>query len=476
MRRVETDYLVVGAGMAGMGFVDELLEVSDADVLMIDRRHAPGGHWNDAYPFVRLHQPSGWYGVGSAVLGEDRIATDGPEAGHYTRVSGVEIQAYFAERMRDRFLPSGRVRFLPKTDYLGGTPDERGGVHRIRSLFGGEETEVVVRKRLVDATWTSSRVPQTFPPPFEVADGVRVVTPTELTRLGFGGEDTGDGPVDGVTIVGTGKTAFDTGVWLLEQGCPPESITWIRTRDAWLNNVHFMQPGKLSDLTVEGTVAFLEALAAHDTLDEVLAEVERREVILRIDPDVEPTIFRGPTISTYEVDQLRRIDDVVRLGRVLRIEPDRIVLERGEVPTTPGQVHVHCAAPGLPERPPVPIFADGRITVQYLTRASMPLSSGAIARTEALDLTDEERNALCPANFMDQTPLGYLQMLLRGLATEGTWRGHPGLKDWFATTRVNATRSRPDEDRDPARQALYGRLLEAIEPAYATLERLTPAP
>ncbi|WP_168929548.1 hypothetical protein, partial [Nocardioides sp. GY 10113] len=421
--------------------------------------------WIDSYPFVRLHQPSGWYGVGSTVLGDDRIATDGPEAGHYTRVSGVEIQAYFEALMRDRFLPSGQVRFQPKTEYLGEATDQPGE-HRVRSLFGGEETNVVVRERLVDATWTASRVPQTYPPPFAVADGVRVVTPTELTRLGA---------VDRVVVVGTGKTAFDTGVWLLEQGCPPASITWIRTRDAWLNNVHFMQPGTLADLTVEGTVGFLEALATRDTLDEVLAEVERREVILRIDPDVWPTVFRGPTISTYEVDQLRRITDVVRRGRVLRIEPDRIVLEHGEVPTTPDTVHVHCAAPGLPERPPVPVFADGRITVQYLTRASMPLSSAAIARTEALDLDDEERNRLCPTNFMDQTPLGYLQMLLRGLATEVTWRGHPDLKDWFTTTRVNATRSRPGEDRDPARQALYGRLLEAIGPAYATLERLSLA-
>ena len=40
----------------------------------LDRRHGPGGHWNDAYPFVRLHQPSAFYGVPSRNLGEDRIA------------------------------------------------------------------------------------------------------------------------------------------------------------------------------------------------------------------------------------------------------------------------------------------------------------------------------------------------------------------------------------------------------------------
>ena len=55
---LETDYLVVGSGAAGMAFADSLISESDARIVMVDRRSAPGGHWNDAYPFVRLHQPS----------------------------------------------------------------------------------------------------------------------------------------------------------------------------------------------------------------------------------------------------------------------------------------------------------------------------------------------------------------------------------------------------------------------------------
>jgi DNA polymerase IIIc chi subunit len=74
---IETDYLVVGAGAAGMAFTDALIADSDAEVVMIDRRHAPGGHWNDAYPFVRLHQPAAYYGVNSRVLGNDTIDESG---------------------------------------------------------------------------------------------------------------------------------------------------------------------------------------------------------------------------------------------------------------------------------------------------------------------------------------------------------------------------------------------------------------
>ena len=60
-RTLETDYLVVGCGAAGMAFAGALIAASDAEVVMVDRRHAPGGHWNDAYPFVRLQNlPRDW--------------------------------------------------------------------------------------------------------------------------------------------------------------------------------------------------------------------------------------------------------------------------------------------------------------------------------------------------------------------------------------------------------------------------------
>src|SRR5215471_4595331 len=103
-RKLDTDYLVVGAGAVGMAFVDALLANSDTDIVMVERRHRPGGHWLDSYPFVQLHQPSRFYGVDSTSLGLDRTEPDGPEAGFYERASGTEICGYFDEVMRHRFL------------------------------------------------------------------------------------------------------------------------------------------------------------------------------------------------------------------------------------------------------------------------------------------------------------------------------------------------------------------------------------
>ncbi len=278
-----------------------------------------------------------------------------------------------------------------------------------------------------------------------------------------------------LTIVGTGKTAFDTCVWLLEQGCPAEQITWVRTQEAWLNNRHYLQPGTQSIQTIEGTVHWLEAVAAAASVDEVYERLERHQVVFRIDTDVWPTVFRGPTMSTAELEQLRRIRNVVRLGRVLEAHPDRMVLEQGELPVAPGTVYVHCAAPGLSLNPATPVFTPGRITVQYLSRSSMSLSSAAIARVEALDLPLEEKNRLCPPIPAPQTTLSYVQMLLTGLATENTWRSHPDLGRWLESTRVNVTRSVPGQDIGPDRAALYGRLFEAIGPAYANLAELSAA-
>ena len=455
---LETDYLVVGAGAAGMAFTDGLLDSTGADIVMVDRRAAPGGHWLEAYPFVRLHQPSGWYGVGSVGLGDDRIQPTGPEAGWYERASGSEITDYFARVMRERLLASGRVRFLGSAEHLGDG--------RIRSLKDGREYEVRTRRAIVNATYTRSSTPESSPAPFEVSEGVRLVTPGGLAALGDVGRS--------IVVIGAGKTAADTCSWLLDQGCTPDLITWIRSRDMWFNNRAFLQPGQLSGGIVEGTVHWLEALAAGGTVDEVIARVEGQGVIKRIDADVWPTVFRGPTISDTEIEQLRSIRHVVRLGHVRAIDADRITLDQGTIPTSLEHVHVHCAASGLSYHPTVPIFAPGRITLQFLTRSNIPLSSAAIARVEGLDITIEEKNALCPPFPIYQTALGSLQMLLGGLRTEAHWRNHPDLGPWLGKHSLNVTRDAATALGDAAGH-WYGRLAAALHPAYDNLARLSNA-
>src|SRR5438270_5967994 len=101
MSTIETDYLVVGAGASAMAFVDTLLAESPAArVLMVDRRGHVGGHWNDAYSFVRLHQPAAWYGVPSRELAAWTREPRGPNQGMYSLASAPEVLAHFEATMR----------------------------------------------------------------------------------------------------------------------------------------------------------------------------------------------------------------------------------------------------------------------------------------------------------------------------------------------------------------------------------------
>ena len=454
---METDYLVIGAGALGMGFVDTLIEHSDAEVILVDRRHGPGGHWLDSYPFVRLHQPSMNYGVNSTPLGQDRVELEGRDAGFYERASGTEICGYYDEIMRNRFLASGQVRFFPMCDFLGD--------RRFRSRLTGVETEVTVRQSVVDATYMASRVPATDSPPFQVANGVRCVPIGELTRVMT--------PPDGYVIIGAGKTAMDGVCWLLDNGTPPDDIRWIRPREPWMLNRAFFQPGEGLLKTFAGVVLDLEAVAECESIEQVVDRLEEHGVILRIDLSTQPSMIKGATVSLGELDQLRRINRVVRFGHVTRIDSERITLEAGSVSTSPGHLHVHCASAGLSDNPPQTIFTNDTILLQPITRVSLSLSAGLIGFVEASGRSTTEKNRLCPPNMWFDTPFDWMRHLLTGMRTELEWREAPDVLAWVESSRLNLIKGL-DQSPDKASVAnLQNRFLTALFPALERFKALT---
>jgi hypothetical protein len=453
---LETDYLVIGAGAVAMAFVDALIDGPEVDVIMVDRRPAPGGHWLDAYPFVRLHQPSANYGVNSTPLGHDRIDHDGPNRGFHELAGQHEICSYFDRVMRDRLLASGRVRYFPMTEYLGN--------RRFRSELSGQESEVVVRRRVVDATLLASRVPAIEPPPFDVAEGVRCVPVGELVHVAE--------PPAGFVIVGAGKTAMDACTWLLEQGTPPDAITWIRPRDGWfLNRAHF-QPGDGAIATLEGTVLELEAVVSSDSVEEAYAQLETAGVMLRVDPSVQPTMSRGATLPVAELQGLHRIENVIRMGHVRRIEPDQIVLDQGAIPTTPSHLHVHCASPGLPRVVPRPIFTDETITLQCITRMHPTFSAALTGFVETTDRSPEQKNRLLPPNPYSDTPFDFLRAVITGLGTEAGWGDAPDVQAWINDSRLNVVKELASSTDGAKLRDLQSRFLTALFPALDKLHEL----
>ena len=88
---LKADYLVIGAGAMGMAFADSIIHNTQSSLIIIDKNNGPGGHWNVAYPYVRLHQPSAFYGVNSKELGSNRIDSTGYNKGLFELASKHQI-------------------------------------------------------------------------------------------------------------------------------------------------------------------------------------------------------------------------------------------------------------------------------------------------------------------------------------------------------------------------------------------------
>jgi hypothetical protein len=460
---LEADYVIVGAGAVGMAMADTLAAETSARIVLVDRRARPGGHWNDAYPFVRLHGPSAIYGVNSMPLGNGQIDETGLNAGLNELASGAEICAYYERVMHEHLLATGRVTWLPLHDVDG----EGVAV----SLVNGQRQRLVARRRWVDATQADTQVPATHAPRFAVAEGVTCLTPTELTQW--------TQPAAGHVIVGGGKTAMDTALWLLAQGVDPDTITWIRPRETWLLNRANVQPtAAFAHQTLAAIVAELEAARDATSLPDLFSRLEAARLLQRIDPTVQPTMYRCAIVSEAELAHLRRIRNVVRLGHVQAIERGRIVLEHGEIATSTRHVHVHCSAGGLPRGPLQPVFQGQRIVPQYLRRCSPTFSAAFIAHLEATVDDDSEKNALSTPVPVPAVPADWLRMHLLTAQNQLRWSQRPELQGWFRGSRLESYTGlfeRMHAAADPAWGALQSRLRDARGPGYARMAALLQA-
>lgn len=454
------DYVVVGAGAVGMAMADTLVAETGSDVIVVDRRARPGGHWNDAYPFVRLHGPSVTYGVNSLALGSERIDAVGLNRGQHELAGGSEICSYFDRVLRERLLPSGRVRWLALHDV-----DPHGIAV---SLVNGRRRRLVARRRWIDATQADTQVPATHAPQFAVADGVNCLTPSELAQWRR--------PAAGHVIIGGGKTAMDTALWLLEHGVDPATITWIRPRESWLLNRANVQPTvQFARQTLAALAAEFEAARDAASAADLFARLEAGRLLQRIDPSVTPTMYRCAIVSEAELAQLRRITKVVRLGRVQAIEIDRIVLERGTIATSPQQLFIHCSAAGLPRGGAQAVFRGHRIVPQYVRRCSPTFSAAFIAHLEATLDDEDEKNALCQPVPVPERPLDWIRMHLLTAQNQLRWSRRPELQDWLRRSRLEAYSGLFDwvqRQSDPDLSAQLARLHQARGPGLERMAEL----
>eukprot|EP01065_Artemidia_motanka_P026196 TRINITY_DN3110_c4_g1_i1.p1 TRINITY_DN3110_c4_g1~~TRINITY_DN3110_c4_g1_i1.p1 ORF type:complete len:478 (+),score=165.55 TRINITY_DN3110_c4_g1_i1:102-1436(+) len=360
----------------GLAFCDAVItETQDRTIILVDNRGHPGGHWNDAYPYVRLHQPSAYYGVMSRKL---ETSSQPLPNGLHELASQSDILAYF-QRSLERMVASGRLKYYPMHT-VGG--DQRSLVSLLSG--GGKPVPVRVRRSFVDGTFMNVVVPSMRPPPFPVAAGVRMVPLNLLPKV--------QTPPERYVVVGSGKTGMDAVMWLLNNGVPAEQIGWVMPRDAWYLNRAIIQPGKLLANWVN---SMLDSLVGDPTPAEVLLRMEQKGSLLRLDTAREPTMWHCATVTEQEVRQLRSVRNVYRQGHVKEILSDRMVMVSGEeLLTGENTLYVDCTANALSRRPAVPVFTEGRITLQSLSQCQQVFSAAMIGHLESTLASNKEKNRL----------------------------------------------------------------------------------
>jgi hypothetical protein len=221
----------------------------------------------------------------------------------------------------------------------------------------------------------------------------------------------------------------------------------------------------------------VEAVATAVTVDDVFASLEERGELRRIDPAITPEAYHCAILSDREIEQLRRIDDVVRLGRVTSIEPDTIHLDGGTVPTGPSTLHVDCSAAGIPTHPSVPIFDGDRITLQWVRTCQPAFSAAFIGFVESNFTDEDEKNRICTPIEPPIVSLDWLRVLRVELSNRTCWSAYPELGEWMVATRLDpvarSIRTRLGVDQEATEH--LGRYLANLEAAQAKLDQLLAA-
>jgi len=377
---LETDYLVIGAGASGMTFVDEVMRHdSTVNFVIVDKLSSPGGHWNNAYPFVTLHQGSYYYGVNSEVMERDPTVID--------LSSKNEMLAYYEKVMR-KFIDTGRVQFLPQSLYVGKMEDSEVDKHEVKSVILSHVTHhVTVRKKLVNACDLQIQVPSTHVPSYKIDDDMKenCVPINNLAFLKSSYEE--------FVVIGNGKTGIDAVLYLLQQGVPPSKIKWVVSRELWWFDRAWFGPSTAQDFIIE----IGNALAEEEDTVAIFTRLQKRGILMTMtnpdDADFElPKLFRCATITKAERDVVQGIKEFVRLGHVTRISKDKIEFgDRGTIPTSQNTLHVDCTANGLPRQDKKQIFFDEKtIVLQPTILCNVTWSTAIIAMVEVLEGSNED--------------------------------------------------------------------------------------
>lgn len=262
------DYVVVGAGYAGLNVLAAVKRLKpSAQVLCIDRHEKPGGCWNDFYDYVALHQPHTLFGVNGQPWHFKDPNILAPRA---------DILHHFKSFVDTGLSPS--FEFKGQTDYLGcrRLGDASGLLEvTIKPLEG--ENVVLQTKHVIDA--------RAFNYPGQHMQSSASSSPeVQLADLPKYHSERPDNVSDRLyVIVGGGKTGVDTALWLADHRKPSDEVLMITGRSKYFfcrEHILPKKPNQSLSTPVLGGI-FLQMAKEYDGSNETeLLEKLREEGVL----------------------------------------------------------------------------------------------------------------------------------------------------------------------------------------------------
>ena len=219
------------------------------------------------------------------------------------------------------------------------------------------------------------------------------------------------------------------------------TVAIVRTNLMRPARVHRSESLPITSRMVAARVALRSSMA--ERLQRVSRAVDRVIAggqFFPMDEGVRPTMFKYATVNEIELDQIRSIRSVIRLGHVRRIDEGKVVLDHGSVPMSQKALYVHCASAGLKLTPGVPIFGANTITLQPIRAGQSPFAAAITGYVEATREDVDEKNKLCPQNPYMDTPSDLARLTLSGMGADYKWSKHPDIMDWLDRARLNSVR------------------------------------
>lgn len=219
------DLCIVGAGYAGLNaaFVASRYLPSTARVLVLDKHHQAGGMWNDAYPYVRLHQPHRMFTAGNIpwTLGRERsyLATRDEVAAHLRHCFDVISQ---------------RVNVDARWGWECLDHSEDGTSVVVTASAPDEQVTTFTAARFIDAAGFDI---ESIEPLSLASQQVRSIAPQGLAESGL----LSDSDATPVWVIGSGKTAMDT-LLVLIRANPARRIGMVTGTGTYFFNRDLVNP------------------------------------------------------------------------------------------------------------------------------------------------------------------------------------------------------------------------------------------